>query len=65
MSKIRRLRNDLGLTQQELADILGISQKAVAKWECGKGMPRADMLPVLAKTLGCTIDDLFDKEGKE
>ena len=63
MSKIKKFRNDLGLTQQEVADILGVSQKAVAKWEGGKGLPRAEMLPKLAKVLGCTIDDLFDKEG--
>lgn len=61
MGKIKNYRNHLGLTQQEVADVLGVTQKAVAKWECGKGMPRAEMLPKLAKVLGCTIDDLFDK----
>lgn len=46
-------------TQVELAGKLGVAQSTVAMWESGKAYPRADMLPMIAKALGCTIDELF------
>ena len=46
-------------TRAQLAEKLGISQTAVAKWETGKAYPRADILPAIAEALGCSIDDLF------
>lgn len=52
-------RNALGLSQQELAEELGVSQSAVAMWETGKRKPRSGELPKLAQVLGCTIDELF------
>ena len=63
MSKIAELRKAAGLTQENLADKLGIKQGAIAMWESGKAMPRTDKLPLLAQLLGCTIDELFEQEG--
>lgn len=47
------------MTQNELAQLLRLNQKAVSQWETGETMPSADKLPQLARILGCTIDDLF------
>jgi len=58
---IKDLREKSGLTQKQLGNLLGLGQSAVSMWEAGERMPRADMLPELARILGCTIDDLFDR----
>lgn len=58
--KIKVLRVQAGMTQTALAKALGVSQQAVGQWETGDGLPRAELLPKLAKLLKCTIDDLFD-----
>ena len=60
MSKIRDLRENKGLSQENIARELNIKQQAVAKWENGLALPRADKLPQLAKILDCTIDELFE-----
>lgn len=62
MKKIKTFRGLKGLSQQELADILGVRQSTVAMWETGTNTPRAGMFPKMAKIFGCTIDDLYDKE---
>ena len=36
---ISTLRKEQGMTQQQLADAIGVSNKTISKWECGKGMP--------------------------
>ena len=56
---IKSKREEAGITQTVLAEILNIKQSTVAKWETGKAMPQADKLPEIAKILGCAIDDLF------
>lgn len=56
---IKKAREKAGLTQQELADQLGIGQSAVAMWETGRAFPRADKLPALAKLFKCSIDTLL------
>ena len=44
---IAQLRKEQGITQRQLADKLGISDKTVSKWECGNGLPElALMLPL-------------------
>ena len=59
---IAMLRKEKGLTQQELAGRLHISNKTVSKWECGDGMPDITLLPALAAELGVTADDLLRGE---
>lgn len=51
------------MTQAELAQKVGVSQKAVAKWEVGKSLPRADHFVVLANVLHCTIDELLSEDS--
>lgn len=55
-------RKALGLTQKELAERLMVSDKAVSKWETGAGYPEVTMLPLLAETLGITVDELLAGE---
>lgn len=57
--KIRMLREKQKITQAQLAEELGVNQKAVSQWECGTAMPSADKLPAIAAALSCTINDLF------
>lgn len=61
MNTIKKLRKKRNLTQAELSEKINLSQSAVAKWENGECMPKAEMLPKLAKILNCSIDELFDK----
>ena len=59
MNKIKQLRENANLTQQQLSENLNVDRSTVAKWETGEAMPRADKLPELAKVFGCSIDDLY------
>lgn len=62
---IATLRKSKGLTQSALAEILGLSNKAVSKWETGEGLPDISILPELAKVLGVTVDELLKGEKGE
>ena len=57
-------RKALGLTQQELAEKLQITNKAVSKWETGDGMPDIQLLSPLAQELGVTVDEILNGEEK-
>ena len=59
MNDIQIKRNRLAITQKELAAIIEVDRSTIAKWETGKALPRAELLPRLAKALNCSIDDLF------
>ena len=52
-------REKANLTQEELAQKLGVGQSAVSMWETGKSTPRPDVLKKLAALFGCTIDELL------
>lgn len=56
---IAELRKKQGLTQQQLADKLNLSNKTISKWESGSGSPDISNLPILADTLGVTVDELL------
>jgi transcriptional regulator with XRE-family HTH domain len=60
---IYNFRKSSGLTQENLADKLGISFQAVSKWETGQSMPDITALPVLADIFGTSIDGLFGRDG--
>ena len=59
---VRRLREDKSLTQNELADILGVSSKTVSKWETAKGLPDISLIEPLAKALNVSVSELFSGE---
>ena len=61
--RIAHLRKEKGLTQEELAQHMGISPQAVSKWENDQTCPDISALPKLARLFGVTVDELL--EGKE
>ena len=52
-------RRELGLSQTELAERLHVTDKAVSRWETGRGMPAIDSLEPLAEALGITVSELL------
>ncbi len=60
--RIGEIRRARGMTQQALAEALGISGQAVSKWESGLGYPDITLLPAIADTLGVPIQVLFGAE---
>lgn len=56
---LKRLRKQNNLKQEDLAEILHVSQQAIAKWEQEKSYPRSEMLPKIASALNCKIEDLY------
>lgn len=59
--RLLELRVAAGLSQKGVAERSGgaFSQPNYSQWESGKGLPSALMIPALAASLGCTIDDLY------
>mgnify|MGYP001169637501 CR=1 FL=1 len=55
-------RKERGITQQQLADFIGVSKAAVSKWETGQTYPDITLLPALAAYFDLRIDDLLDYE---
>ena len=64
-NNIKTLRKQVGLTQTELAEKLGVSDKAVSKWETGKCYPDIEILGTLAQFFGVTVNDLLSGEKTE
>ena len=62
--RIVGLRKTKGLTQLQLAEKLNISDKAVSKWESGKGDPSVEMLGLLSELFDCSIDYLVKGKDK-
>lgn len=61
---IQRLRRIKGLTQEQLAEAVGVSKPAVSKWENGYAYPDITLLPSLARLLDTTIDGLLEFKEK-
>lgn len=59
-TKIKELRKQRGITQEQLANSIGISFQAVSKWENNLALPDISLAPILASYFGVTMDDLFD-----
>ena len=56
---IKRLREGRGMTQLQLAEKLSVSDKAVSKWETGRGYPDISLIEPLAASLGVSVIELF------
>ena len=56
---IKKLREAKGITQQQLAQEIGVSDKAVSKWETAKGLPDITLIEPLAKALGVSVMELI------
>ena len=61
---IAKYRHALGLTQEALAQKLGVTNQAVSKWESDQSCPDVALLPSLADLFGITIDQLFGREPR-
>ena len=59
---LRRLRKERNLSQEDLAELLGVSRQAVSKWEQGEGYPEVEKLLVLAGELDVSLDSLMGRE---
>lgn len=59
---IEKKRKELNLTQAQLAEKLGVSNKTVSKWENGKCMPDYGVIQPLCTELGVTVSELMDGE---
>lgn len=60
--KLKKLRRERDLTQEELAAHIGISFQAISKWERGDGYPDITMLPTLARYFDVSVDELIGME---
>ena len=58
-SVIKKIREEKGMTQLQLAESLGVSDKAVSKWETAKGLPDISLIESLAKPLGVSVMELI------
>ena len=63
--KIRAHREELGLTQAELADKLGLTYSSVSQWESGRATPRTPILRQLADLFDTTVADLMGEDATE
>ncbi len=56
---ISDIRKEKGLTQRQLAEMIGVSDKAISRWETGRGMPDTSIMPDLCKVLSISINELL------
>ena len=57
--RIKDLRKKADLTQDRLADYLGVSPQAVSKWECDISTPDLSLIAPLCRVLGCSADEML------
>ena len=63
--KIKELRREHGMTQEQLAELVGVSFQAVSKWENQLALPDITLVPRLAQIFSVTIDELFSYHVQE
>lgn len=64
-NRLTKFRKEKGLSQEALAEALGISRQAVSKWECGESSPDTDNLIALSKLYGISIYELLGTNANE
>lgn len=60
--KLKEIRKRMGLTQEQLAEIMNVSRQAITKWESDLGLPDTDNLKELSQIFGITIDYLLNND---
>ena len=60
---ISKCRKERGFLQKDIAARLGVSEKTVSKWECGKGLPEVVFMEPLCQILGITVNELLAGES--
>ncbi len=58
-NNLKKLRSQKNLTQENVADILGVNTQTVSRWECGTSLPDIMILPEIARIYCVTVDDLY------
>ena len=58
---IKKLREKKSITQEKLANYLGVTPQAISRWESETGYPDIELLPMIADFFDVTIDDLLDR----
>lgn len=61
---ILKLRKEFNLSQEQLAEKVGVSRQTISNWELGETMPNPEQLKILSKTLNVSIDELLDNDIK-
>ena len=59
---ISELRKQKGMTQKELAEQIGVSDKTISKWECGNSIPDISYLDALCNSLDVSVNELLSGE---
>lgn len=62
-NNLKRFRQQKNYTQEQAADILGVSSHTVSRWECNITLPDVTILPEIARLYGVTIDDLYKESS--
>ena len=57
--KLKTYRIENKVTQQQIADLIGVTSQSISKWEREESYPDIAVLPLLAQTIGCKVDDFF------
>ncbi len=63
-ARIAQLRKTQGITQVQLADVLGVSQQTITAYEVGRRRIQVSSLPLIAKTLGVAVEEIVGPEPK-
>ena len=63
--KINHLRKEKGLSQEELAELIGVTRQTISNWELGSTFPNPEQLKLLSKTFHISIDELLGNDIKE
>ena len=61
--RIKAFRKEKDITQEQLAEMLGVSCQSVSRWESGVCYPDMELLPVLAEIFAVTVDKLLGVDG--
>ena len=62
--KVKKYRRERDMTQEALAQALGVAPQSVSKWECGEGYPDITLLPAIANFFEITVDELIGNPGR-
>lgn len=57
--KLQKLRKEKGMSQEALADVLGVSRQAISKWESGQSYPETEKMIAISELFGVTLDSLI------
>ena len=63
--KLKEIRKNEGLSQEQLAEKIGVSRQAITKWETGRGMPDIENMMILAEIFKTTLDELVSQSVQQ